>query len=119
VSALHPDGFGNLFLGALAGCGPVSVLADPGYHDGGPASFAGRQAANVALAAMGRGHAGRARARLVTGIEGCGGGHWPQPAAGAKVRRALQRGSPAPRRQSPARRWSTGAQVGRGAAAAF
>jgi uncharacterized protein (UPF0210 family) len=71
VSQLHPDGFGNLFLGALAGCGPGHPFLPASYHGGGPAAFAvAVEAADVALAAMsGAATLDEARARLVTGIE--------------------------------------------------
>ena len=71
VSVIHPDGFGNLFLGALAGCGPGHPFLPASYHGGGPAHFAvAVEAADVALAAI-RGAAtlDEARTRLVAGIE--------------------------------------------------
>lgn len=71
VSRLHADGFGNLFLGALAGCGPGHPFLPASYHGGGSARFAiAVEAADVALDAIG--HAttlDEARARLVAGIE--------------------------------------------------
>jgi uncharacterized protein (UPF0210 family) len=71
VSALHADGFGNLFLGALAGCGPGHPFLPASYHGGGPASFAvAVEAADVALTAIaGASTLDEARARLVTAIE--------------------------------------------------
>ena len=71
VSRLHADGFGNLFLGALAGCGPGHPFLPASYHGGGPASFAvAVEAADVALTAIaGASTLDEARARLVTGIE--------------------------------------------------
>ena len=71
VSTLHPDGFGNLFLGALAGCGPGHPFLPASYHGGGPASFAvAVETADVALAAVsGATTLDEARARLVAGIE--------------------------------------------------
>ena len=71
VSQLHPDGFGNLFLGALAGCGPGHPFLPASYHGGGPASFAvAVEAADVALTTIGGAATlDEARARLVTGIE--------------------------------------------------
>lgn len=72
VSTLHADGFGNLFLGALAGCGPGHPFLPASYHGGGPARFAvAVESADVALDAI-RGAASldEARARLVAGIEG-------------------------------------------------
>jgi uncharacterized protein (UPF0210 family) len=71
VSTLHADGFGNLFLGALAGCGPGHPFLPASYHGGGPARFAiAVESADVALDAI-RGAASldEARARLVAGIE--------------------------------------------------
>jgi uncharacterized protein (UPF0210 family) len=75
VSIIHPDGFGNLFLGALAGVGPGHPFLPASYHDG---AEAGRrphfaiavEAADVVLDAIG-GAATLidARERLVTGIE--------------------------------------------------
>lgn len=71
VSALRPDGFGNLFLGALAACGPGHPFLPASYHGGGPASFAiAVEAADVALDAIGGAATlAEARARLVAGIE--------------------------------------------------
>ena len=71
VSTLHADGFGNLFLGALAGCGPGHPFLPASYHGGGPASFAvAVEAADVALAAVsGATTLDEARARLAAGLE--------------------------------------------------
>ncbi len=71
VSTLHADGFGNLFLGALAGCGPGHPFLPASYHGGGPTAFAvAVEAADVALAAVsGAATLDEARARLVAGIE--------------------------------------------------
>ena len=71
VSAIHADGFGNLFLGALAGCGPGHPFLPASYHSGGPASFAvAVEAADVALAAVGGAATlDEARGRLVAAIE--------------------------------------------------
>jgi len=71
VSRLHADGFGNLFLGALAGCGPGHPFLPASYHDGGPACFAvAVEAADLALNAIrGASSLEEARARLVAGIE--------------------------------------------------
>lgn len=71
VSALYPDGFGNLFLGALAGCGPGHPFLPASYHGGGPAHFAlAIEAADLALAAIGGAATlDEARARLVADIE--------------------------------------------------
>src|SRR5690606_28619588 len=71
VSTLHPDGFGNLFLGALAGCGPGHPFLPASYHGGGPAHFAiAVESADVALQAVrAAADLDDARARLVGGIE--------------------------------------------------
>ena len=71
VSAIHADGFGNLFLGALAGCGPGHPFLPASYHGGGPAAFAvAVEAADVALSAIsGAATLDEARARLVAAIE--------------------------------------------------
>ncbi len=71
VSALYPDGFGNLFLGALAGCGPGHPFLPASYHGGSPPRFAlAIESADVALAAIdGATSLDEARARLVAGIE--------------------------------------------------
>ena len=71
VSALYPDGFGNLFLGALAGCGPGHPFLPASYHGGGPPRFAlAIEAADVALAAIsGSATLDEARGRLIEGIE--------------------------------------------------
>ena len=71
VSTLHADGFGNLFLGALAGCGPGHPFLPASYHGGGPARFAiAVESADIALDAIsGAPSLDEARARLVAGIE--------------------------------------------------
>ena len=71
VATLHADGFGNLFLGALAGCGPGHPFLPASYHGGGPARFAiAVESADVALDAIaGAATLDEARARLVAGIE--------------------------------------------------
>ncbi len=71
VSRLHADGFGNLFLGALAGCGPGHPFLPASYHSGGPARFAvAVESADVALSAIrGATTLAEARARLVAAIE--------------------------------------------------
>ena len=71
VSALHADGFDNLFLGALAGCGPGHPFLPASYHGGDPARFAiAVESADVALDAIrGATSLDEARARLVAGIE--------------------------------------------------
>ncbi len=71
VSTLYPDGFGNLFLGALAGCGPGHPFLPASYHGGGPPRFAlAIEAADVALASIsGAATLDEARERLSGGIE--------------------------------------------------
>lgn len=71
VSKLHADGFGNLFLGALAGCGPGHPFLPASYHGGGPARFAvAVESADLALGAIrGATSLDEARSRLVAGIE--------------------------------------------------
>ena len=75
VSTRPPDGFGNLFLGALAGCGPGHPFLPASYHDGGPPTFAiAVESADVALDAIrGASTLDEARARLVAGIEAAAG----------------------------------------------
>lgn len=71
VSTIEPDGFGNLFLGALAGCGPGHPFLPASYHAGGEPLFAiAVESADVALDAI-RGAVTllEARDRLVQGIE--------------------------------------------------
>ena len=71
VSTMTPDGFSNLFLGALAGCGPGHPFLPASYHGGGAPRFAiAVEAAGVALSAIaGAATLDEARARLVDGIE--------------------------------------------------
>jgi hypothetical protein len=53
VSALRDDGFGNLYLAALAHCPPGSPFFPVAYHGGGPAHFAlAAETADLALAAF-------------------------------------------------------------------
>jgi uncharacterized protein (UPF0210 family) len=75
VSAIYPDGFGNLFLGALAGCGPGHPFLPASYHGGGAAHFAiAVESADVALEAIrGARTLDEARARLAAGIESAAG----------------------------------------------
>ena len=75
VSTRPPDGFGNLFLGALAGCGPGHPFLPASYHHDGPPAFAiAVESADVALDAIrGAGTLDEARARLVAGIEAAAG----------------------------------------------
>lgn len=71
VSTIHPDGFGNLFLGALAGCGHGHPFLPASYHGGGPAHIAiAVESADVALDAVrGAIDLAAARERLIAGIE--------------------------------------------------
>ncbi len=71
ASVLHPDGFGNLFLGAMAGCGPGHPFLPASYHGGGAPHFAiAVESADVALEAVrGASTLAEARSRLVAGIE--------------------------------------------------
>ncbi len=71
VSALRPDGFGNLFMGALAGCGPGHPFLPASYHEHGPAHFAiAVESGDVALRAIEAATTlDEARANLVTAIE--------------------------------------------------
>jgi uncharacterized protein (UPF0210 family) len=71
VSAIMPDGFGNLFMGALAGCGPGHPFLPASYHAGGEPCFAiAVESADVALEAIqGAASLAEARERLVRGIE--------------------------------------------------
>jgi uncharacterized protein (UPF0210 family) len=71
VSTIHPEGFGNLFLGALAGCGPGHPFLPASYHGGGAPRFAiAIEAADVALEAIaGAISLTEARERLTAGIE--------------------------------------------------
>lgn len=53
VAQLSPDGFGNLYLTAVANCPPGSPFFPVAYHGGGPAHFAiAVQAADLALQAF-------------------------------------------------------------------
>jgi uncharacterized protein (UPF0210 family) len=53
ISTLRPDGFGNLYLAALANCPPGSPYFPAAYHQGGSPQFAlAVQAADLALEAI-------------------------------------------------------------------
>ena len=71
VSTLRPDGFANLFLGALAACGPGHPFLPASYAGGGADSFAiAVEAADVALEAIdGAATLAGAADRLTAGIE--------------------------------------------------
>ena len=72
VSTIRPNGFGNLYLAALANCPPGSPFFPVAYHTGGPPTFAiAVEAADLALNAIRSAPTlAEARANLVTGIEG-------------------------------------------------
>ncbi|MEW5986038.1 MAG: DUF711 family protein [Chloroflexota bacterium] len=71
VSQLQANGFGNLYLAALANCPPGSPFFPVAYHGGGPAVFAlAVEAADLALAAgQAAGSLTEARRHLVESIE--------------------------------------------------
>ncbi|MCA9969167.1 MAG: DUF711 family protein, partial [Anaerolineales bacterium] len=71
VSTLRPDGFGNLYLTALAHCPPGSPFFPVAYHAGGPPTFAvAVESADLALAAIRAADTlAAARANLVAAIE--------------------------------------------------
>jgi uncharacterized protein len=53
VSRIQPNGFGNLYLTALANCAPGSPFFPVAYHGGGPAHFAlAVESADLALTAV-------------------------------------------------------------------
>ncbi|MFQ5401549.1 MAG: DUF711 family protein [Anaerolineae bacterium] len=72
VSTILDNGFGNLYLAALANCPPGSPFFPVAYHQGGPATFAiAVEAADLALTAIqGSGTLEEARTTLVGAIEG-------------------------------------------------
>jgi uncharacterized protein len=71
VSASRDNGFGNLYLAALANCPPGSPFFPVAYHQGGPAAFAvAVEAADLALSAVqGSATLAEARAGLIAAIE--------------------------------------------------
>ena len=71
ASRLRPDGFGNLYLAALAHCPAGSPFFPVAYHGGGPAGFAlAVEAADIALAAIqAAATLAEARHNLVSAIE--------------------------------------------------
>jgi uncharacterized protein len=53
VSQIQPNGFGNLYLTALANCAPGSPFFPVAYHGGGPAHFAlAVESADLAVTAV-------------------------------------------------------------------
>jgi uncharacterized protein (UPF0210 family) len=71
VSQILPNGFGNLYLAALANCAPGSPFFPVAYHRGGPAHFAiAVESADIALQAIQAAHTlAEARQNLVLAIE--------------------------------------------------
>ena len=71
VSTLQDNGFGNLYLTAIANCPPGSPFFPVAYHGGGAPCFAiAVEAADLAVAAIqGAGDLAGARRRLVDAIE--------------------------------------------------
>jgi len=71
TSKLLPDGFGNLFFGALANCGPGHPFLPTAYHGGGRPSFAiAVEAADLAVESfLTSTSLTEARERLVSAIE--------------------------------------------------
>jgi len=71
VSTLRPDGFGNLYLAALANCPPGAPFFPVAYHAGGPPTFAlAIEAADLARTAVqGCASLSAARYNLVAAIE--------------------------------------------------
>lgn len=71
VSQILPNGFGNLYLTALANCPPGSPFFPVAYHQGGPAHFAiAVESADIALQAIQAANTlAEARQNLVEGIE--------------------------------------------------
>ncbi|MEZ4593570.1 MAG: DUF711 family protein [Chloroflexota bacterium] len=71
VSQILPNGFGNLYLTALANCPPGSPFFPVAYHQGGPAHFAiAVESADIALQAIQSANTlAEARQNLVAGIE--------------------------------------------------
>jgi uncharacterized protein (UPF0210 family) len=71
VSTIQSNGFGNLYLAALANCPPGSPFFPVAYHAGGPPSFAiAVEAADLALRAIQTAQTlAEARANLVAAIE--------------------------------------------------
>ncbi len=71
VSVLQANGFGNLYLAALAHCPPGSPFFPVAYHGGGPAHFAiAVESADLALTAVQQSRSlAQARAQLIAAIE--------------------------------------------------
>lgn len=71
ISQLLPNGFGNLYLTALANCPPGSPFFPVAYHQGGPAHFAiAVESADIALQAIQAATSlAEARQNLVDAIE--------------------------------------------------
>ena len=71
VSQIQSNGFGNLYLAALANCAPGSPFFPVAYHEGGPAHFAiAMESADLALQAVqSAASLDEARQNLVSAIE--------------------------------------------------
>lgn len=71
ISQIQPNGFGNLYLAALANCPPGSPFFPVAYHASGPPTFAvAVEAADLAITVFRRAAAlAEARANLITAIE--------------------------------------------------
>lgn len=71
MSQILPNGFGNLYLTALANCPPGSPFFPVAYHQGGPAHFAiAVESADIALQAIQSASTlGEARQNLIEAIE--------------------------------------------------
>lgn len=71
VSRIIPNGFGNLYLTAIAHCPPGSPFFPVAYHAGGPAGFAlALEAADLALTAVkSAGSLAQARRNLIAAVE--------------------------------------------------
>ena len=75
VSTIIDNGFGNLYLAALANCPPGSPFFPVAYHQGGPARFAvAVDSADLALEAICGGRSlAEARQKLIAAIEAAAG----------------------------------------------
>lgn len=71
VSTIIENGFGNLYLAALANCAPGSPFFPVAYHQGGPARFAiAVESADLALRAISGGRSlAESRGNLIAAIE--------------------------------------------------
>jgi uncharacterized protein (UPF0210 family) len=71
ASTIRDDGFGNLYLAAIANCPPGSPFFPVAYHAGGPPTFAiATESADLAVVAFqDAGTLNSARANLITAVE--------------------------------------------------